>query len=400
MTVAEQALAVFDERPFFERALRHGVQQGLLDRALIERMRNDAPKGIVQIANHFGSAYLRPNIEQARLRLVNLISLYLAEHYAGNLDQAARSLRDNTLLSHSRGGSEMLKSLWSLPEDTSLGASAATVTQKTFLAEWSLRTLADYRRALAQRQANQSAIAAAHCCLARAGQTTKDLDGTSAEAVLRSALLVALSGKSPPFLPNGSQFLALLKQLRSKSAAMKFHVRRQALHDEMPSALRPVVEREWQRLETNDLPQIADRDLSIERLYNELAPLYFLRDFDLADGAPLAVVTSSNWQEMTGGKYDDGSLLTVFVCLAAGVPAKPSLSRKAARTLIRQSRADGFRQTAVLTFINECAPLAMQDDLVVLWQDFYREACDYLLDEEDDTLGQAMRFLQDNCVIV
>ncbi|HOL64530.1 MAG TPA: hypothetical protein PLB97_04245 [Accumulibacter sp.] len=400
MTVAEQALAVFDERPFFERALRHGVQQGLLDRVLIERMRNDAPKGIVQIADHFGSAYLRPNIEQARLRLVNLISLYLAEHYAGNLDQAARSLRDNTLLSHSRGGSEMLKSLWSLPEDTSLGASAATVTQKTFLAEWSLRTLADYRRALAQRQANQSAIAAAHCCLTRAGQTTKGLDGTSAEAVLRSALLVALSGKSPPFLPNGSQFLALLKQLRGKSAAAKFHVRRQTLSDDMPSALQPVVEHEWQRLETNDLPQIANRDLSIERLYNELAPLYFLRDFDLADGAPLALVSSSNWQEITGGKYDDGSLLTVFVCLAAGVPAKPSLSRKAARALIQKSRSDGLHSEPVPAFIRDHAPYAMQDDLLVLWQEFFDEAQIYLLDESDDTLGQAIRFLQENCVIV
>ena len=110
-------IAIFDDRPFFERAFVYGVRNGIIDQEKISSIRNDAPKGMVQIAEYFGTQYLRPNIEEARLRLVNLVSLFLEDSSGGDLDKAARSLRDNTFLSHSRGGSEMLTRLWSMPED-------------------------------------------------------------------------------------------------------------------------------------------------------------------------------------------------------------------------------------------------------------------------------------------
>jgi hypothetical protein len=89
-------LAVFDDRPFFERSLVYGVRKGIIDQEKIRSILDDAPKGMVQIAAYFGTQYLRPNIEQARIRIVNLVSLYLDVHSDSDLERAARSLRDHS----------------------------------------------------------------------------------------------------------------------------------------------------------------------------------------------------------------------------------------------------------------------------------------------------------------
>ncbi len=53
-------VSLFDARPFFEKALVYGVQNGILDEARLEAIRNDAPKGMVQIARYFGTEWRRP----------------------------------------------------------------------------------------------------------------------------------------------------------------------------------------------------------------------------------------------------------------------------------------------------------------------------------------------------
>ncbi|MEO6291860.1 MAG: hypothetical protein ABIO88_04485, partial [Burkholderiaceae bacterium] len=61
-------LSVYDSRPFFEKALQFGVQNGIIDPAKLDAICADAPKGMVQIARYFGSEYLRPELEQAKNR--------------------------------------------------------------------------------------------------------------------------------------------------------------------------------------------------------------------------------------------------------------------------------------------------------------------------------------------
>ena len=73
-TTAPKAVAVFDGRPFFEKALQHGVRHGVITPARLDAMCQEAPKGMVQIARYFGTEYLRPDLEKARDRLVNLVS--------------------------------------------------------------------------------------------------------------------------------------------------------------------------------------------------------------------------------------------------------------------------------------------------------------------------------------
>ena len=48
-------VSLYDGRPFFEKALHFGVQKGIIDAARINIILDDAPKGLIQIADFFGS---------------------------------------------------------------------------------------------------------------------------------------------------------------------------------------------------------------------------------------------------------------------------------------------------------------------------------------------------------
>ena len=116
---AASTVSLYDARPFFEKALLFGVQTGLIDPQKLDAIGRDAPKGMVQIARYFGSEFLRPELEKAKDRIVNLVSLYLESSTGGDLRKAAESMRDHSFLSRSKGGSDMLRALLALPESSS-----------------------------------------------------------------------------------------------------------------------------------------------------------------------------------------------------------------------------------------------------------------------------------------
>src|SRR3990167_327270 len=149
------AISLYDARPFFEKTLQYGVQNGILDPEKIETMRVEGPKGMVQIARYFGNEFMRPELEKARDRMVNLVSIYLESSCGGDLQQAAESLRDFSLLSRSKGGSDMLNALIAMPQNSHFGMNERggfTDEQIPLLAKWTLRTLPEYQAELAQRQ--------------------------------------------------------------------------------------------------------------------------------------------------------------------------------------------------------------------------------------------------------
>ena len=392
-------IAVFDDRPLFERALVYGVRNGIIDQAKISSILNDAPKGMVQIAEYFGTQYLRPNVEEARLRIVNLVSLFLEERSGGDLDRAARSLRDNTFLSHSRGGSEMLKSLWAMPEDGSYGI-LVRQSQKEFLADWSLRSLAEYRQGLALREGHQVAISAALWFAEKLSMPASGITTVSVESIIRTAMLVYLSGTTPVSIPNSAGLIGIFGAIRQKGIPAKGRKLLNEIFRALPAASLAIAQRELKKVETEDLPRIRDATLPMRRLIQELEPLYFLRDFGPEDASLFDAAVSEDWQRMTGGKTDDSSLLTIFVCLAADLPPRPTLTKAAARALIRKVRVDGFKRLPVLGFIRAYAPYEMQDDLEALWKEFFPEAQGILLDAADTTLGDAVNFLKENCIVV
>ncbi|MDX9914203.1 MAG: hypothetical protein RBS77_06510, partial [Candidatus Moranbacteria bacterium] len=128
-----QALALHDARSFFERALVHGADHGILNADKLAVLHAEAPKGMVQIARYFGSEFLRPELERARERMVNFISLHLQEASGGDLAKAAQLLAEHSLLSRSKAGTDMLRQLIALPESSHFGMQGQDEAQVSLL---------------------------------------------------------------------------------------------------------------------------------------------------------------------------------------------------------------------------------------------------------------------------
>ena len=393
-----QQLAVFDDRPFFERALAFGARNGILSEERIASIAEDGPKGMVQIAEYFGTQYLRPNIDEARERIVNLVSLYLEESSGGDLEKAAQSLRDGTFLSHSRGGSEMLKELWAMPEDGSFGIMVKQ-SQKAFLADWSLRSIGEYRQALNERQEYQLTIDTALWFADELGMPHAEIATVAVESVIRSAVLVHLCSGTAASLPNATEFVGMLATLRTNGVPGKGRKRVAALLRTLPDAYQPVARKELKKVEKEDLPKILDSSRAMDKLIPELEPLYFLRDFGPEEASQYDAAVSADWQQITGGKVDDNSLLTIFLCLGSDTPPRTVLSTRSARTLISKIRKDGLQRQPALAFIRALAPYAMQDDLEALWNEIFPELENALLHPSDGAADQALAFLKENCNI-
>jgi hypothetical protein len=125
---------------------------------------------------------------------------------------------------------------------------------------------------------------------------------------------------------------------------------------------------------------------------------YFMRETGLEDLDSFDAFVSKEWHEATGGKEDPYSRLTLFMCLAAGVKPKTTVSDIEARAMVRQLRNNGFDSEAVSTFITQSAPFEIKQNLLALWEEeFLPEARERLLDNSDKTYVRALQFLNENC---
>jgi hypothetical protein len=216
---AQHNIAIVDKRPFFERVLSHGVQNGLIAPDIVDSIIADGAKGSIQVADYFGGSHLHADLDNARKRMIHLVSLYLENSFGDDLTAAAESLRDNTFLSHSRGGNELLKQLHAMPDSTLFGEGQAQAL-KEFQDECTLAkpmSLAGYRKALQHRQANAATLAAARWFAQEMGVPQAQLDFTLADGVIRTAILMrALKQKT---CPTHQLFAQLLDKLRAESQA-------------------------------------------------------------------------------------------------------------------------------------------------------------------------------------
>ena len=169
---------------------------------------------MVQIARYFGSEFLRPELEQAKDRMVNLVSLYLEHTSGGDLRQAAEAAaRQHPFCRAPRRGSDMLKALIAMPQNSHFGMNERggfTRRHIPLLAKWSLRSLADYQAELAKRSQVAQVIDAA-IWLADAtghGRRRTGRRRQDAEAVIRTALLVL-----PPSEPRCPDWVAFEKMI-------------------------------------------------------------------------------------------------------------------------------------------------------------------------------------------
>lgn len=410
---AAQALQLHDARPFFEKALAHGLRHGIISADRLAAINADAPKGMVQIARYFGTEFLRPELEKARDRMVNLISLYLLDTTGGDLAEAAVSLRDHSFLSRSKGGSDMLKRLIAMPESSNFGMAGYADAETPLLALWSMRSHADYRAELARRSQVAQALDTAQWLAEQYDLDTDELEaaGADAEAVIRTGL--ALQAIAPEAMalgewPNAVSFDKRVTALRKKKQSAPAQLR---LPPGVPAELRetllghcaPVLVELRRLLETNTSLRALLQPTSSFRAR------YFLRDDPLAEvddyHRSLDALepqdepqpASKIWVKTVDGNEDEHSLLTLFLCLAAGAPKKTLLTEKTAASLVRKIRKNGLQPTLALDFIQAHAPGVHQHDYIALWNGFVQDAEKTLLSDMDYQLHDALALLRREC---
>jgi hypothetical protein len=395
---------LFDARPFFEKTLAYGLQHGIIDQVKLDSIQTEAPKGMVQIARYFGSEFLRPELEKARERIVNLVSMNLEHLSAGDLRTAAAALRDNSLLSRSKGASDMLRSLIAMPQSSHFGMheqggfSDEHIPQ---LAIWSLRSLADYQAELARRSQVAHVLDASLWFAQQWGMNAQDLQdaGCDAEAVIRTALLMLSTRQA--HVPNWVAFEEMVADLRKKAAVSKTTTPVIALPSNLPAQFKSVADHVLSSIRS-DMPNILDRSLTPRRLFDRTPAFmgrYFWIEDALSEVDDFDRAASVSWNKATAGHSDDSALLTLFLCIAATIPPKTLLSSRAASALLRKIRKRGVKAELVSDYILENAPAHFQSDYLKLWQDFLHDAQDVLLSDHDCDLLDAMAMMRRECNI-
>ncbi len=401
-------IAVYDHRPFFEKALRFGLQHGLIDAAKLESIRNDAPKGMVQIARYFGTEFLRPELEKARERMVNLVSLHLEYTSDGDLHAAATLLRDHSFLSRSKAGSDMLKALLTLPDNTHFSMQDSGDFRDELipvLAKWALKPLPEIQLELAKRTDIETRIEAAVWCAQKLGVARRELQtaDTDSEAVIRTALLCAAAGRS--LMPNWAQFETVVNQLRKRAEEGKtvLLALQNGVLKGVPAEYQPVLQATLESMQEHDLPKILDTTAKPRKLFiQSLAFMgrYFWLDEGVDDISELDRAISDQWLKVTQRHTDDSSLITLFLCIATGTTRKTTLTETAAASIVRKIRKGGFQPQQASEFIREYAPHEHHNDYQTLWQNFVAESERDLQDERDTRLVEAMAVLQLHCNVV
>ena len=422
---AVQTVALFDARPLFEKALAYGLRHGIIDQAKLLAIELEAPKGMVQIARYFGSEFLRPELERARERIVNLVSLNLALSSKGDLCKAAEALRDNSLLSRSKSASDMLKALIAMPQSSHFGMheqGGFTDDHIPQLAKWTLRSLADYQAELAKRSQIAQLVQAALWFAGQLGMDADELEdsGRDAEAVIRTGLL-ALATRQTRF-PDWVAFqrtIAAFKKKEKKAVATKIAKTAKTaktvktakisktetlsipLPPTLPAEFKAVVQSVRNSI-LSDMPKILDSALPARKLFDQ-TPAFMGRYFWVEDALSLVDdfdrAASAAWNKATGGHSDDGSLLTLFLCVASGSAHKTLLSAKTAAALVRKVRKSGMKPELVPPYILGNAPAQYQSGYLQMWNDFMDEAQTRLLSDHDYELHDAMALLRRDCNI-
>ena len=396
---AGATVALFDARPFFEKALLFGVQHGIIDRTKLDAIAQEAPKGMVQIARYFGNEFLLPDLQLARQRIVNLVGLHLEDASGGDLRVAASLLRDHSFLSRSKAGSDMLKALVVMPMDTYYcWDDELEETQfKKDLAAWSLRSYLEYREERAVREPARLVVDAALWLAGRLKFSADALRSCErhAEAIIRTAL-IAISEKSTT-MPNQVAFEKIIAGWRKSDKAAV--IRRFRVPAALPEEYLDVVENIRHSVVV-DLPKLMNKDQPVKGFFRSLRfreDYFWVEDLG-SERNQFDCEQSAIWQKLSLGANDEGSLLTMFLCVAAGHrTAKTLLTEKSAAAVIRKIRKSGFRPEAANDFIRDHVPHRHQDSYLRLWADFVGEAKSTLLSDHDYKFTDAMALLRREC---
>lgn len=398
-------LTAFDARPFFARALVHGVRQGVLDAARVKQIEADMAKGVVQIAQYFGTAWLRPELELALERMLRLMSLYLEDVCEGDLDRAAISLRDHSLLSHSKGGADKLKRLQALPETAvMLGDAVVPEHQRNFLDDKTAAhpyTWQEYRGELSAREAHRDTLEFAFWLARKMGAARDEV--VDAEALIRSAMLVVFVSRAALQLPSRTAFVTLVEAARKPRARLS-RARFDAFMADAEARFVVLAEAAMDVFLDSVLPRLREPDASADALlYGDTIQAFFVRENLEEAVSEYDKLVAREWHRVTRGESDDPQVIaSVFLLLATGLKPKSGVLLKDGREIIRRYREQGFVASAVADFIEHNAPLALREELLGFWQNELRPEAEERLADRDPSwpdvyMERALAYLRSTC---
>jgi len=403
-----QSIASYDNAPFFEKALRYAVQHSIIDQDKIDEIINDAATGSIQIAEYFGeSSHLRKNLETSMKRMVSLVSLYLEDVTGGELNQAAQFLKEKPIRTLSRGGSQLLKSLYSMPEDEHFG-SPRLDSEREFLKRSISNGLsvAKYRQTFKDCERFRQDINFATWLARKVGVPINQLNEhhVSAEHVIRTLLLFFSYGAKKITankinLPSEASLFEIFKSIRKEFGFLGDVTCSTKFIDEVPSEFQEYAKEVLLSIKNDDIPKVISQSLALEAVFNDLkVRQYFYLHDDLSEVSRFDKVLAEEWFSLTGGTEDDAHLLTLFLCAAAGLDQKTTLKVSDAKKAVLYIRQNGLLQNEVQSLIKK-APYDEVAQLKSLWAEFIEEAMPFLLDPSDEKLNEVMVYLADRCNI-
>lgn len=324
--------SLYDDRPFFEKAIQYGAQQGILSRERLEQLSKDAPKGIIQISRYFGTEFLRPELEKSLVRFIRLISLYLENQFKGDYQKAALSLKENSLLYHSKAGSIMLKNLISMPQSTYYSLQLESSNSTQLLDKWIDKSIFEYQAEFKKRTYCQEIINIAFQLCKKLNveeKTLKEYDG-EAESFIRTALLVLSNGGDK--IPNKKELKRLIQNKKEISLPPYL--------TEHSVLLQPLVF------------SIRSKNLSDY--------FYQSKDEELRN----------DWDILLDGYSDDSTLLTLFLSISVSWNPCTVLTNAQAKQIIQTIQEVGWNPQLARDYIENHAPSSYQEEYIELWNSF------------------------------
>ncbi len=372
-------LVLHQGESLLDRALRAGVTAGILDGDALDKLRKDAPKGIVQIAGVISTPYLQAELERAFLVLRGLVDKGLATMAANDPVRGASLLRDRGILGLSREGNARLKTLRAMTE--SLYPSEVSelnwLNDAEFLERYALLPEEAFQAEVVRRQEIARHIEAA-IWLVSAAQGRIEYDGAADYAMWARTALLVLAAKVA--WPNGVEAMRSIITLMAKSPTSKAKRASSgdslviAVPDACPDHLKDVVAVWCNECRKTVLPllQSTPPDLVLVENTdcNPLASWIAIPEMSLIDTDLHAAHASDAWRKLTAGKGSHEAMLTVLANVALGHAPKPVMSRKLMESLVAKIRAETLDSAAVESFIHTEAPLALQAELNQLWSHF------------------------------